>query len=251
MVIRVKTWVKILIAVLLLALVYLVFRRITAEVVAVVAPAPAAKAPVVVIDAGHGGQDGGAVGGDGTAEKDLNLDIARRLAEFYEISGYEVVMTRTEDVSLGAEGFDKVKDMKARLQLIRDNPDCLFISIHLNKFTQSRYWGAQVFYSSNHPESQRLAESIQQSIQTRLQPDTRRAVKVGNENSYLLKNAEVPAVIVECGFLSNDEELALLKTEEYRARVAYCIYLGAMEFEAARQSPSATQGTESAFSGAR
>ena len=139
MVIRVKTWVKILIAVLLLALVYLVFRRITAEVVAVVAPAPAAKAPVVVIDAGHGGQDGGAVGGDGTAEKDLNLDIARRLAEFYEISGYEVVMTRTEDVSLGAEGFDKVKDMKARLQLIRDNPDCLFISIHLNKLTQSRY----------------------------------------------------------------------------------------------------------------
>ncbi len=74
---------------------------------------------------------------------------------------------------------------------------------------------------------------------------------MGNENSYLLKNAEVPAVIVECGFLSNDEELALLKTEEYRARVAYCIYLGAMEFEAARQSPSATQGTESAFSGAR
>ena len=238
MVIRVKTWVKILIAVLLLALVYLVFRRITAEVVAVVAPAPAAKAPVVVIDAGHGGQDGGAVAGDGTEE-------------FYEISGYEVVMTRTEDVSLGAEGFDKVKDMKARLQLIRDNPDCLFISIHLNKFTQSRYWGAQVFYSSNHPESQRLAESIQQSIQTRLQPDNSRAVKVGNENSYLLKNAEVPAVIVECGFLSNDEELALLKTEEYRARVAYCIYLGAMEFEAARQSPSATQGTESAFSGAR
>mgnify|MGYP002588888357 CR=1 FL=1 len=124
------------------------------------------RVQTVVIDPGHGGQDGGAVGGDGTAEKDLNLDIARRLAEFYEISGYEVVMTRTEDVSLGAEGFDKVKDMKARLQLIRDNPDCLFISIHLNKFTQSRYWGAQVFYSSNHPESQRLAESIQQSIQS-------------------------------------------------------------------------------------
>ena len=238
MVIRIKTWVKILISVLLLALVYLVFHRITAEVVAVVAPAPSARVPVVVIDAGHGGQDGGAVGADGTAEKDLNLDIARRLSEFFEVSGYEVVMTRTEDVSLGAEGFDKVKDMKARLQLVRDNPDCLFISIHLNKFTQSRYWGAQVFYSSNNPESQLLAESIQRSIQTRLQPDNSRAVKVGDSNSYLLKNAEPPAVIVECGFLSNAEELALLKTEEYRAKVAYCLYLGAMEFEMERQSPA-------------
>ena len=250
MVIRVKTWVKILIAVLLLALVYLVFRRITAEVVAVVAPAPAAKAPVVVIDAGHGGQDGGAVGGDGTAEKDLNLDIARRLAEFYEISGYEVVMTRTEDVSLGAEGFDKVKDMKARLQLIRDNPDCLFISIHLNKFTQSRYWGAQVFYLE--PSGEPAAGGVDSAEH----PDPPAAGQQprgqgGKRKQLSIENAEVPAVIVECGFLSNDEELALLKTEEYRARVAYCIYLGAMEFEAARQSPSATQGTESAFSGAR
>lgn len=234
MVIRCRTWVKALVAALLLALVCAVLHRIAATAAAAIGNAKSEKKFTVVVDAGHGGKDGGASGADGTLEKDLNLDIAARLAGFLEVSGYDVVMTRTADVSLGAEEFDKVRDMRARLQMMRDCPGGLFVSVHLNKFTQSRYRGVQTFYSPNHGESLLLARSIQSSVRCRMQPENDRAVKSGKTNSYLLKNADCPAVIVECGFLSNEQELALLKTEQYRAKMAYCIYLGIVEFDIAR-----------------
>ena len=185
----------------------------------------------IIIDAGHGGEDGGAMAQDGTMEKNLNLDIALRLRDILELAGYSVYMTRESDTSLSGEGFNKNEDMRARIQLSRDHPDALFISIHLNKFSIEKYSGAQVFYSGNHAQSMKLAQSIQSAIQTNLQPDNNRQIKLGDENSIVLRLIEAPAVIVEGGFLSNSAELSLLKTEEYRSKLAYCIFLGIASYQ--------------------
>ncbi len=186
---------------------------------------------VIIIDPGHGGEDGGAVAEDGTMEKNLNLDIALRLREVFELAGYTVYMTRESDKSLCDNAFNKNEDMKTRIELSRTYPDALFISIHLNKFSIEKYNGAQVFYSDNNDKSKHLAQSIQASIKTNLQPDNNRQIKIGNENSILLRLIESPAVIVEGGFLSNDQELALLQTEEYRSKLAYCIFLGVLDYQ--------------------
>lgn len=185
----------------------------------------------IIIDAGHGGEDGGAVAEDGTMEKNLNLDIACRLRDIFELAGYTVYMTRDSDRSLSEEGFNKSADMRARIQLAREHPDALFISIHLNKFSIAKYSGAQVFYSSNDPQSAQLAQAIQQAIHINLQPDNDRQIKLGDENSMLLRVIDSPAVIVEGGFLSNPTELSHLKTEEYRSKLAYCIFLGIITFQ--------------------
>lgn len=185
----------------------------------------------IVIDAGHGGEDGGAVAEDGTMEKNLNLDIACRLRNIFELAGYTVYMTRESDQSLSGESFNKNEDMHARIQLAKDYPDALFISIHLNKFPIEKYSGAQVFYSSNNPQSAQLAQAIQQAIHLNLQPDNNRQIKLGDENSVLLRVIDSPAVIVEGGFLSNSEELSNLKTEEYRSKLAYCIFLGVVTYQ--------------------
>ncbi len=185
----------------------------------------------IIIDAGHGGADGGAGAHDGTLEKNLNLDIALRLRDLLELSGYQVYMTRVEDVSLCEDEFIKKEDMQNRINLCREYPQALFISIHLNKFSMERYSGAQVFYSDNHEDGMLLAQSIQESIKNHLQPNNTRQVKVGNDNSILLRSVDQPAVIVEGGFLSNKEELALLKTEQYRAKLSYCIFMGIVTYQ--------------------
>ncbi len=185
----------------------------------------------IIIDPGHGGEDGGAVATDGTMEKNLNLDIALRLRELFKLAGYTVYMTRESDKSLCNDAFNKNEDMKTRIELSRTYPDALFISIHLNKFSIEKYNGAQIFYSDNNEKSKMLAQSIQDSIKTNLQPDNNRQIKFGNENSMLLRLIESPAVIVEGGFLSNNRELALLQTEEYRSKLAYCIFLGVLEYQ--------------------
>ena len=185
----------------------------------------------IIIDAGHGGADGGAVAEDGTMEKNLNLDIALRLRDLLELSGYQVYMTRSEDISLCEDPFIKKEDMQNRINLAREYPQALFISIHLNKFSMPQDSGAQVFYSNNHEDSFLLAQSIQDVIRNNLQPSNTRQVKVGNDNSILLRSIEQPAVIVEGGFLSNKEELALLQTEQYRAKLSYCIYMGIVTYQ--------------------
>ena len=184
----------------------------------------------VILDAGHGGEDGGAVADDGTMEKTLNLDIALRLRDLLELAGYRVYMTRTGDQSLCAEKFIKKEDMANRIGFAEEHPQALFVSIHLNKFSMRQYSGAQVFYSDNHEDGFLLAKSIQESIKTNLQPDNTRQVKVGNDNSILLKSITQPAVIVEGGFLSNEAELKLLKTEQYRTKLAYCIFMGIISY---------------------
>lgn len=185
----------------------------------------------VIIDAGHGGEDSGAVAQDGIMEKNLNLDIACRLKEICELAGYTVYMTRESDQSLSGEHFNKNADMQARIQLAREHPDAIFISIHLNKFSIDKYSGAQVFYSSNNSHSIDLAQAIQIAIRQNLQPQNGRQIKQGDDNSILLRVIDSPAVIVEGGFLSNQEELALLKTETYRSQLAYCIFLGMFQYQ--------------------
>ena len=189
----------------------------------------------IIIDAGHGGFDGGAVADDGTLEKDINLKIARILGEFCSLGGFQVIMTRTDSNGIEKDDTDtianrKKSDMRRRLNIINENPDALFISVHLNKFPSSSAKGSQVFYSRNNPLSLNLAENIQNSIVSRLQPDNSRLIKKADNTIFLLKNSIIPSVIVECGFLSNREELLSLKDNEYQSKIAFSIYCGILDY---------------------
>ena len=190
---------------------------------------------LVIIDAGHGGFDGGAVAPDGTVEKEINLQIATTLSEILALNGYSVIMTRTTDT--GTEDdftkpiqVRKVSDLKNRLALMDRYPDAIFVSIHLNKFTASAAKGAQVFYSKNNPNSYTLGDSIQGNIRTLLQPENDRVIKQGTRSTYLLYNAKIPAVIVECGFLSNSEELKKLKDDNYKNQIAFAVFCGINDY---------------------
>lgn len=197
-------------------------------------------AKTVIIDAGHGGFDGGAEATDGTLEKDLNLQIAMKLEAFLLQGGFHVIMVRNDDVSIEEDPTQsiakrKVSDMKRRLEIINSNTDAIFISIHMNKFTSSSPNGAQVFYSPNNSRSHDIALQIQGSFKKLIQPDNDRVIKQGNKSIYLLNRAKIPALIVECGFLSNQKELALLKTEEYQIKTALAIYCGLFEYYGKKQ----------------
>lgn len=192
----------------------------------------------VILDAGHGGFDGGASAGD-VLEKDINLKIALFLADHLKLSGYDVILTREDDSATNDEGdrirSKKISDMKNRLALMKSYPDAFFVSIHLNKYSNSQPKGTQVFYSQKTEESKLLAQSIQQTVKELLQSDNHREIKPATRDTYLLYNAPIPAVIVECGFLSNPAELALLKTEEYQKKMAFAVYCGIIAGEDAEQ----------------
>ena len=191
--------------------------------------------PTVIIDAGHGGFDGGATAVDGTVEKDINLQIALKTARLLRLNGFDVIMTRSEDT--GTEDDESVaiakrkkSDLTNRLQIMKDNPDAVFVSIHLNKFTTSAANGAQVFYTKNRKEALCLAQSLQKSIKTLLQPQNDRVVKQGTNSTFLLKNAVVPTVIVECGFLSNKADLEKLKSEYYQSQMDFAVVCGITDY---------------------
>lgn len=189
---------------------------------------------IVLANATHGGFDGGAVAGDGTVEKDINLNISLTLAKFLKQNGFRVIMTReadvsTEDTESPQIASKKRNDLKNRLKLMSDYPDAVFVSIHLNKFTTSSAFGSQVFYSKS-DESAVLADKIQKAIVSLIQPDNTRVNKQATSSTYLLYNATVPAVLVECGFLSNASELALLKQPDYQNKMAFSIYTGILEY---------------------
>lgn len=188
----------------------------------------------VIVDAGHGGFDGGAVASDGTIEKNINLKIALTLRRLLKQNGFCVIMTRESDVS--TEDTESViisskkrSDLKNRLQLMKDYPDAVFVSIHLNKFTTSSAFGSQVFYSDS-DDARFLGECIQRSIVGLVQHDNMRVNKKATSSTYLLYNATVPAVLVECGFLSNKVELEKLKKRDYQDQMAFSIYCGIMEY---------------------
>ncbi len=184
--------------------------------------------PVIIIDAGHGGEDGGAIGIDGTLEKDLNLSVAAELAELFRADGYTVRLTRDEDILLYDRNSDyyghkKEQDMAARLSICREYENAVFISIHMNSFSQSKYKGLQVYYSPL-PEGARLAEKIQSSVAESLQPYNTRKTKPSGGNIYMLDKNPHPAVLVECGFLSNAEDCAALSDKNYRSRLCLTIF---------------------------
>ncbi len=192
----------------------------------------------VVIDAGHGGEDGGAPGPDGTCEKEYTLPISRNTADFLTVLGYEVTMTRTEDcmMSDGGAGTRKMQDMRHRLATARACGDALFVSVHLNRFPQADCRGLQVYYSSNNGESRRLAHCIQEGAVSALQPDNHRVPKAAGSSIYLLDRLDTPAVLVECGFLSNPDEAAMLRRAEYRQELAFVMSCAVAQYAASDQN---------------
>ena len=185
---------------------------------------------VVLIDSGHGGSDPGKIGIHQEKEKDINLQIAKRLKKQLEKNGVKVYMTRENDVDLseGDGGNSKVQDLKRRCEMVRKiQPDCV-LSIHQNSYPEEAIHGAQVFYYATSERSRMLASMIQKEFQV-LQPDNRRLEK-GNDSYYLLKKTAKPIVIAECGFLSNAEEAEKLVTQEYQERVAWRIHMGIMKY---------------------
>lgn len=189
----------------------------------------------VIVDAGHGGDDGGAIGIDGTVEKDINLDIALKLEKILKFYGFNVIMTRTQDVMTCDDGLDslrkrKISDIHNRFELMRKNPDAIFISVHQNKFEDSSQHGTQVFYSGNDERSKELAEAIQTSVTLTLQQKNDRVVKKSGSGIYLLYHAKIPAVLVECGFISNSDEVKMLKNESYRMKLAILIADGLLKY---------------------
>ncbi|WP_312642464.1 N-acetylmuramoyl-L-alanine amidase [Hydrogenoanaerobacterium sp.] len=191
--------------------------------------------PTIVIDAGHGGVDGGAVGIHKEIEKDINLSIAITLNTMLKASGYNTVMTRETDISIHDPQYttirrQKVSDIQNRLKIAEETPNSIFVSIHQNRFEQSKYYGAQIFYSTNNAEGKILAETLRTQFKTLLQPENERETKPAQKNLYILHHATCPAVLVECGFLSNPQEAELLSTEEYQQKVAFTVYTGLMSY---------------------
>lgn len=189
----------------------------------------------VVIDAGHGGADSGAVGADGTQEKTINLEIALKLENELTGRGVKCIMTRTADDSIHSPSAEtirekKVSDIHNRLKIMTQTENCIFVSIHQNSYTSAKYSGAQVFYAPNSADSRQLAQTIQHSIITELQPDNTRVIKECGSSVYLIYNAVKPAVLVECGFMTNSAELEKLKTSDYQLKMAESIADGIIEY---------------------
>lgn len=191
--------------------------------------------PVVVVDAGHGGEDPGKVSSfSSMAEKDLNLRIAQLLKDQLEQDGYTVIMTRTEDklnYSGATEIYQKRKqDLNARKKTIDESGADIAISIHMNAFTDSKYFGAQTFFPPSSTDSERLAKSLQNSLISGCDPTNKRTALLKQERIVLFRNLKVPTVLIECGFLSNEAEEAKLKTLEYQELIAKSIKQGIDSF---------------------
>lgn len=183
---------------------------------------------IILIDPGHGGIDAGA-SADNVREKDINLDIALKLQALIEESGGVAVLTRAEDISTADKNRDKSvtqkkSDLAERKKSIEKYNADIFVSIHMNKFGVEKYSGAQVFYSGTE-KSKKLAEIMQKTLKEVLNKDNNRKEKANNK-IYVLKDNSVPSVLIECGFLSNENERNNFKNEQYRQKVAWAIYLG-------------------------
>jgi len=190
------------------------------------------KGKVVVLDPGHGGEDPGAVSDNlGLKEKDINLYVALKLKELLEASQYKVIMTRTEDVleydETAKTNTDKRRqDLKRRKKIMDESKADIVVSIHMNKFPDPKYYGAQAFYAKNSKSSQKLAICLQQSLIENLDKNNKREALLKKEDIIILKDMKVTTAIVECGFLSNPEEEKKLADEKYRDRIAMALKIG-------------------------
>ncbi len=234
-----KLWVnRVGIVVVLLCTYLLVFGFIkTYDMPEAVVPvsASADQGPVIILDAGHGGIDSGCVSVNGEEEKNINLNILLKVREMCRAAGFDVVVTRDtdksiHDTSVTGLGNQKKSDMENRLKIINSYENAVFVSIHQNQFTDPRFYGAQMFYSAESEEGAKLASIMQASFVNFLQPENTRETKPVGSELYLIHFAKCPSVMVECGFLSNPEEAALLESEEYQSKVAFTIFAGICEY---------------------
>lgn len=179
----------------------------------------------IVIDAGHGGIDGGATSCTGVLESQLNLEIALRLNDLFHFIGYETVMIRSTDESIYINGntiaSQKVSDLNERVRIVNETADGILVSIHQNTFQDSRYYGAQVFYSSAE-QSQYLAQTVQNQLIQALNPESKRKAKPA-KGVYLMEHIKRPGILIECGFISNAKEEAQLRSPEYQKKLCAVI----------------------------
>lgn len=188
----------------------------------------------IVIDAGHGIPDEGAQSSNGTTEAETNLKIALKLQNLLEQSGSTVILTRSDenaiyDIDSKTLKQKKISDIHNRVKIGNESSADIFVSIHLNKIPQEQYWGWQCFYKEGNEKSQKLAKSLQSNLNEAIQKENKR-VAMKLENVYIIKHVEIPISIVECGFLSNQEEEKLLLDDAYQNRLAWGIYNGIIDY---------------------
>ena len=212
------------------------FKRISDNNNIVVSAIPT-ESKLIIIDAGHGGIDGGAVGYNNIVEKDINLSIAKKLETMLVCCGFEVIMTRSEDIMVGdplpensSIREKKVNDIKTRVSLINSYPSAIVLSIHQNLFSETKYNGAQMFYSTKNSDSKAIARFLQTRFSTMLQPDNTRAIKPVSDDIYLMNHVDNPAVLVECGFISNALEAQNLSDDTYQNKVAFVIFAALCDY---------------------
>ena len=189
---------------------------------------------VVVVDCGHGGPDGGAVAADGTVEKDINLRLGFQLRELLSSYGYKVVMTRDKDEFIcddhnASLREQNISDLHNRLDIAEKYSNSIFISLHMNKFSEVDSWGSQLFYSPKN--SRPLAEMIRNRLLSDTQEGNERALKEMDDSVYIIYNATHPALLLECGFLSNVKERENFKDNKYRSKFVYDIFCGIIDFK--------------------
>ena len=186
---------------------------------------------IIVLNAGHGGEDGGAVSSSGVVESDINLQFTEKLKDILSLNGYKIVMTREDNSDLADKSIEtisgrKKSDMHRRLDIYNSHIQNVAISIHQNIFPADSCKGTQVFYSTQTQSGKVLADNITDTVKKYLQPENQRLSKPTSGSIFLLDNAKIPAVIVECGFLSNSEELKQLCDQDYQKKFSYCVFLG-------------------------
>ena len=181
----------------------------------------------IIIDAGHGGMDGGTQSRDGILEKDINLAVANKLYELCRLAGIDCRMTRTDDNMLVSDDIKqkrKMHDLKNRAAITSEYENPIFVSIHMNSYPDSRYSGLQVWYSKNDERSRSFASYVQSYAAGYLDPANTRVIKPATSAIYLLDRLTVPAILIECGFLSNPDESARLATDDYQTKLALVIF---------------------------
>ena len=221
-----STWIAFVPFYLLVAIIFLgISTGGSRAVTAINQQRPVEREHAIVIDAGHGGIDGGATSCTGVLESQINLEIALRLEDFLHFLGYKTVMIRRVDESIYTQGntiaAQKISDLNERVRIVNDTEDAILVSIHQNTFSNSRYKGAQVFYAPTEG-SQKLAQQLQADFVSCLNPGSNRKAKKA-DNIYLLQNIKCPGVLIECGFLTNPQEEAMLRSKDYQLKLCTVI----------------------------
>lgn len=187
--------------------------------------APIEGRSCVIIDAGHGGVDGGATSCTGILESRFNLEVALKVNDLMHLLGLDTKMIRTEDISIYTEGESiaakKMSDLKERTKIVNDTPNALLLSLHMNHFSDSQYHGPQVFYAPTQ-SSKEFAGAMQAALKTSLDPNSNRQIK-NADGIYLMQHITQPGILIECGFLSNPEEEAKLRDPEYQKKLSCVI----------------------------